>query len=564
MKNIKKNNSILQGLRLFVQIGFFIFLPSLYVQALNGVRQIFSAIIDQNFSAALLPQTIEIIALIPVTIVLGRFFCGWMCGFGSFTDFIYLISSKVWKKKIKVNEQVDAFLKYIKYGVLVVLSVVIWNLNLTIFNSTSPWDAFGMIAIIGKTPDFSYVISNLLIGFLLFLMIIIASVFVERFFCRYLCPMGAVFAITSKLRIGKIKKPSEKCGNCRICTNNCAMGIALYKTDVVNSAECINCMKCVTVCPRHNTTYTIAKNDVRPLLVSAVSVAIMTGSYYTSDYVINAASNSNTESNQTSETTSTNQIYNDGIFQGTGIGFRNGTTTVEVTIENDKITDISAISYEDDRPYFSRAFSTVADEIIYNQSSDVDAVSGATYSSNGIMEAVSDALSQAKIQESSSTAIAEADSTSQDTDVEIETTQAPIVEETDAETYDTETDDAETYDAETDDTETTATAAPTIVSVEEDVTVTSGNYKDGTYQGSGTGFRRGTTTVSVVVSDGKIASIDVYSYEDDAPYFNSAFPIISEEIISSQSTNVDGVSGATYSSNGIMEAVANALEGAME
>ena len=84
-------------------------------------------------------------------------------------------------------------------------------------------------------------------------------------------------------------------------------------------------------------------------------------------------------------------------------------------------------------------------------------------------------------------------------------------------------------------------------------------YADGTYTGTGTGFR-GDTEVSVMVSGGKITDITVTSYVDDEQFFSrgSGDSVISE-IITSQDVNVDAVSGATFSSNGIMEAVANAI-----
>jgi len=601
MNKRNKKNTVLQLSRVLIQIMFFILLPSLYIQTLNGIKQIYLAVINQSFGSTLLPQLIEVIAIIPITILLGRFFCGWMCGFGSFTDFIYLISRKVFKNKFKVNKQVDKLLKYIKYVVLIVLIVAVWNLNITILNTASPWDVFGMLVTIGRMPDFSYVIANLLIGFIIFIGILMGSALIERFFCRYLCPMGAVFAIVSKLRIGKIVKPRDKCGNCRICTNNCAMGIPLYETDVINSAECINCMKCVTACPRGNASYAIASNDVRPLLVSAVSVAVILGSYYSVDLAVNAAGNNFTTISQTTDQlTSVNKLYNDGTYEGTGTGFRRATTTVSVTIKNDKITNISTVSYGDDKPFYDRAYTNVSQEIISDQSSDVDAVSGATFSSNGIMEAVADALSQAKIDEVSSVETATSTPT-QDivnvTPIPEETftassntiatvTQTPTPIATVTETPVTEAKVTETPVIGTSTPEkivtkavvkeatitktpvittpvttapvpkATATVAPT---AEITPTTALGQYKDGTYQGSGTGFRRGTTTVTVEVSGGKITNISVDSYQDDRPYFSRAFPTVSENIISSQSTQVDGVSGATFSSNGIMEAVADAL-----
>jgi uncharacterized protein with FMN-binding domain len=87
--------------------------------------------------------------------------------------------------------------------------------------------------------------------------------------------------------------------------------------------------------------------------------------------------------------------YKDGIYEGSGTGFREK-TTVSVVIQNGKITDISTVSTQDDGKFYNRAYSTVTEEIISSQASYVDAVSGATFSSNGIMKAVENALSKAK------------------------------------------------------------------------------------------------------------------------------------------------------------------------
>lgn len=426
-----KDKKCLQIIRLSLQIILFIFLPTLYIEALNGVKQLYLAVIHQSFSMMLIPQLITIIVVMSVTLLLGRFFCGWMCAFGSFTDFIYLIFHKLFKNKIRMNEQADKYMKGIKYIVLVVLIAAVWSFNVTIFNTTNPWDAFGMLASVGKAPDFAYVATNLTAGFIILLAIIIASIFIERFFCRYLCPIGAIFAIVSKLKVGKIKKNSAQCGKCRICTNNCAMGIPLYKIDVVNSGECINCMKCITVCPRSNPSYTIAKNDVRPILIGAATVAVMTGNYYICNLITNTASLSTltsqpgqSASSTVTSSVSTSSIYEDsvaassksasstasanslqttmsgkyknGTYHGSGTGFRGGTTTVSVTVSDSKITTIHVDSTEDDEQFINLAYSTVSQEIISNQSADVDAVSGATFSSNGIMQAVEAALSNAK------------------------------------------------------------------------------------------------------------------------------------------------------------------------
>jgi uncharacterized protein with FMN-binding domain len=99
-------------------------------------------------------------------------------------------------------------------------------------------------------------------------------------------------------------------------------------------------------------------------------------------------------STDTKESDTTEESSSDGIYTGTGYG-KKGSITVEVTIENDLITDITVISHNEDKGYYETAFSQVSAKIISSQSLDVDTVSGATISSNGLIEAVEDALSQA-------------------------------------------------------------------------------------------------------------------------------------------------------------------------
>lgn len=547
----KSKTSIIQITRLIIQILFFIILPSLYIDTFAGVKQLYIAIINKSFSVTtLLPQLLSAIIIIPFTLIMGRFFCGWMCAYGAFGDFIYGISKRFFKVKFVMDESIDKVLKYLKYVVLAFSVFAIWTLNTNVFSTFSPWDAFGMLVTVGKLPNLSYVIANLTFGFSLFLLIAIASAFIERFFCRYLCPLGAIFAIASKLKIARINKDRTNCGKCRICTNNCAMGIPLYKTDVVNSGECIDCMKCVTACPRRNVTVKVSEKDVRPLVTSAAVVTAMTGLYYAGNIGMNTLGIENVQVTSSQSTqTNVKNLYKDGTYEGSGTGFRGATTTVSVTVKNGKISDISAISYGDNRPYFSRSFSTVSEEIIDNQSTDVNAVSGATFSSRGIMAAVEDALSSANITSSSSET--STNEQTQNTNSEANNSeQNALSNETKSSNNEVNTP--------SNNSQATASQAPL---ASNSTGSTNFKYNDGTYEGSGRGFK-GTTSVSVVVKNGKITDVSTISSRDDRRFYERAFSVISDEIITSQSTEVNAVSGATFSSNGIMQAVADALSNA--
>lgn len=199
----------------------------------------------------------------------------------------------------------------------------------------------------------------------------------------------------------------------------------------------------------------------------------------------------------------------DGVYKGSATGF-SGPVTVAVTIMDKKITSIDILSSTDDEAFFNRA-KGVIDRIISSQSFDVDVVSGATYSSNGIIGAVKNALTGEK--DNGVTGKSKQESTS---------------------------------DSESD------SSSVEIAAVQD-----ASAYKDGTYYGTGKGFA-GTMKVKVDISGGKIASISIVSTKDGDSYVKSASSLL-DTIVEKQSTNVDTVSGATFSSRGIIAAVRSAL-----
>ncbi|OPJ62750.1 FMN-binding protein [Clostridium oryzae] len=377
----------IQVFRLVVQLLFLFLFPGLFSLTFHEIGQIYKALINGSFSIKeQYANIIEAVAFIPLTILFGRFFCGWLCAFGTYNDLIYLLSSKFLKIKFKIDEETDRVLKYVKYAVLVFIVIFIWSLSIDAFSSASPWDAFAQISNI-KSAAATYII-----GFILLIFITIGAFFVERFFCRYLCPLGAIYSIISKLRIFNISKPKDHCGKCKMCTSNCAMGIDLYKRDKVTSGECINCMRCTEVCPRSNASASAAFTRVNSAALSAVAIAIFTG-FYGLNYLLGsklAAANIITASSNSSSTSK----YKDGTYSGEGTGYMPG-LQVSVKVENGKITKIDIVS-DNETPRFAQTpMQVIPQEIIAAQSTDVDTVSGATRTSNGIIEAVNDALSQA-------------------------------------------------------------------------------------------------------------------------------------------------------------------------
>ena len=203
-----------------------------------------------------------------------------------------------------------------------------------------------------------------------------------------------------------------------------------------------------------------------------------------------------------------NTTYKDGDFYGQAQGFR-GNVKVCVTIKDSKIKSIKVVKSQDDKAYFDKA-TTLLSKIVTNQTTNVDIVSGATYSSNGLIGAVRNALDKATVKSR-------------------KTNSNKLVKNK----------------KKTTNKKTTKGKIP---------------YKDGVYYGTGEGYK-GDVKVAVVIENQKIQYILIMENEDDKEYFTKAKGVL-EDVLKYQRTDVDTVSGATYSSNGILEAIKKALENA--
>jgi len=287
--------------------------------------------------------------------------------------------------------------------------------------------------------------------------------------------------------------------------------------NVISAGECIDCMNCVEICPTGN-----VKANPKPALAAVVAVAAMSGVYLAGNIASSAAAEqiSVVQTVSTADDATRGQ-YIDGIYTGNASGFR-GTTSVQVTVENGYITAISVLSTDDDARFFNQAKSSVISQILSTQSLSVDTVSGGTVSSYAVMDAVKDALSSA-LGTTATTATAQQSESSSNSSAE-----------------------ASAATTESESSASAQTGAGPIA------------LADGIYTGSGSGYR-GETTVEVTVENGTITAIRVTDTNDDERFFTRAETTVINEILAGQTPDVDAVSGATFSSNGIMEAVANAL-----
>ena len=249
--NKKTMKKIHVWVRAVIQLLYFLFIPSAYTAAFNGVKYIFT----QMGAKTHLEVTSFVAALIVLcvyTIVFGRFFCGFACAFGSLGDAVralyVFICKKLKKKPITMKAEVVKKLQAVKYFVLAIIAVACFTGVYSKAKGFSPWDVFSML----HARNFK--LGGYTLGVVLLVLIVVGMCFQERFFCRVLCPMGAVFSLLPVLPLSVLRRDRSECiKGCRACTMKCPSDIELAPDTAPELAgDCFQCQKCIDTCPKGN------------------------------------------------------------------------------------------------------------------------------------------------------------------------------------------------------------------------------------------------------------------------------------------------------------------------
>lgn len=174
--------------------------------------------------------------------ILGVFFCGWVCPFGSMQEWIGKLGDKLRIKKRRPPQKLQRFFQITRY---VIFALFIYKIFYAPLRARA---TFGQVLIEG--------LSDVTVAALVILLIImVLSLFIHRPSCNYLCEKGASYGLFSVLRIFSLKKDAAKCVNCRKCDKNCPMNVNISRTEFVRHPNCINCFQCMSNCPKKAISY---------------------------------------------------------------------------------------------------------------------------------------------------------------------------------------------------------------------------------------------------------------------------------------------------------------------
>lgn len=280
--------------RMIVQIGFLLFLTWVgfrhsmlgggpggapAVDALcpfGGMESLYMFLTSGGWLRRVAPSAlILLIGVILMTIVSGRTFCGWICPLGTLGELSAKIGNRLGIRKSELPPAIDSRLRYLKYVIFLVIIYFTWKMGTLVWRDYDPW-----VAYMHLSSGFSEMAEKPWAFIILFGAVILASFKIERFWCRYLCPLGALLAPLQKISFIKVHRNNSHCINCHLCSSNCPVRLDPESSETVKSAECIACGRCVESCPKGNALFFgIGKRTLKTLSVGLVGLFIFFGTY---------------------------------------------------------------------------------------------------------------------------------------------------------------------------------------------------------------------------------------------------------------------------------------------
>lgn len=241
----------------------------------GGLESLYALILSGTFIQKIFPGTILLLSLtLLLALLFRRSFCGWICPFGAIQEFFGWVGKKAFGKKLEIkNKPADKGLRLLKYAVLPLTAIAAWVTGELWMSPYDPWSAYahifeGLSALLSESP----------VGTLLLAVTVVGSLFYDRFFCKYLCPMGAFLALISKASPHSIKRDDSLCIHCKACTRACPVNIEVEKLEEVKSLECIDCQKCTLSCPKEGALkIRFARTFIKPLVFALVVMGIFFG-----------------------------------------------------------------------------------------------------------------------------------------------------------------------------------------------------------------------------------------------------------------------------------------------
>jgi polyferredoxin len=186
-----------------------------------------------------------LVTFVAMAFLFRKAFCSWLCPVGTFSEYLGKLGRKLFGRNFLLTRWVDIPLRGLKY---LLLGFFVWAVSSMSANAIAAFmqSPYGIVADVKMLNFFRFIGQT---GLIVVGVLVVASVLVQNFWCRYLCPYGALLGISSVFSPLRIRRNAESCIDCAKCAKACPSALPVDKLVTIKSAECTGCLECVAACP---------------------------------------------------------------------------------------------------------------------------------------------------------------------------------------------------------------------------------------------------------------------------------------------------------------------------
>ncbi len=218
-----------------------------------------------------------LIAFLAMSWIFRKSFCGWLCPVGTISEYLWRLGRQTFGRTFRLPRWLDIGLRSLKYILMVLFLYAVASMSVNGIRAFLE-GPYGVVADVKMLNFFRFLG---LTGGIVVAILVLASVFVQNFWCRYLCPYGALMGLVSMASPLRIRREASLCIDCGKCAKACPSALPVDRLVTIRSAECTGCMQCVAECPAAGALFLSApKRRIVPAwVVAAGTVGLVVGVY---------------------------------------------------------------------------------------------------------------------------------------------------------------------------------------------------------------------------------------------------------------------------------------------
>lgn len=186
-----------------------------------------------------------LVTFFAIAFLFRKAFCSWLCPVGTLSEYLWKAGKVVLRRNFSLPRWIDVPLRGLKYALL---GFFVWAVSSMSAKAIAGFmkSPYGIVADVKMLNFFRFIGET---GLIVLGVLVVASVLVQNFWCRYLCPYGALLGLASVMSPMRIRRNTETCIDCAKCAKACPAALPVDKLVTIKSAECTGCLECVAVCP---------------------------------------------------------------------------------------------------------------------------------------------------------------------------------------------------------------------------------------------------------------------------------------------------------------------------